>query len=253
MSSLATALRVEARKALAARVVLGTAVVTVLGILAIVGGFAAAVLSGNTEAIAKLGPEAAAPGWDGLLSAATQVEGAALLLAVGVLQSWITGREFADGTITGLYGLAVGRGVLALAKTLVAAAAGLAIALVLAAGVVLLGLVLGFGALDADQLATLARLLGLGALTTLLGPVAALAATLGRGLLAGIGATVALVASAQVAVLAGSGPWYPVATPALWAIEPGAVPPAAFAPLALLTLAATALLAVLWRRLQLDR
>ncbi|UXM91329.1 hypothetical protein [Paenarthrobacter sp. JL.01a] len=90
-------------------------------------------------------------------------------------------------------------------------------------------------------------------LSALIATPAAWSATLGRGLLSGIGLTVGVMAGTQVAVLAGAGPWFPVAAPALWAVAPGTVPPAALA----LTFAIPTLFGALtlwsWSRLQLDR
>jgi ABC-2 type transport system permease protein len=82
---------------------------------------------------------------------------------------------------------------------------------------------------------------------------AALLATLGRGLLTGIGAVAVIVVVAQISVFAGAGPWFPLATPALWAIDPTGVPAAAWAFVPVLPVAAATFTAVAWRRLQLDR
>lgn len=253
MSALGAAWATETRKAIASRVVLATAAITVLGIAAIVLGFAAAVLTGNADAVAKLGPEAARPGWPGMLASALQVCGAALQLGFGVLQSWIVGREFADGTVAGLFGLAVGRGLLVGVKIALGVMLSVATGAVLVVLLVGAGLLLGFGIPDGEALGALGRLAVLVLLTALVAVPAALAATLGRGLLPGIAVAVVMLASAQVAVIAGAGPWYPVATPALWALDPGAVPPVALALPAALGLGCAALTVVAWRRLQLDR
>jgi ABC-2 type transport system permease protein len=61
------------------------------------------------------------------------------------------------------------------------------------------------------------------------------------------------VVVAQISVFAGAGPWFPLATPALWAIDPATVPVAAWSLVPLVPVLAAALTAFAWRRLQLDR
>lgn len=67
-----------------------------------------------------------------------------------------------------------------------------------------------------------------------------------------VGATIGLVATAQVGVVAGIGGWFPLAAPALWAMGE----PVTAVQLGVVGLIAVASVAVLWRswqRLQLDR
>jgi ABC-2 type transport system permease protein len=115
------------------------------------------------------------------------------------------------------------------------------------------GAVAGFGALDADSAWMLARLPVLIVCCALIALPAALLATVGRGLLGGIGAVAVIVVVAQISVFAGAGPWFPLATPALWAIDPATVPAAAWSLVPLVPVLAAALTALAWRRLQLDR
>lgn len=82
---------------------------------------------------------------------------------------------------------------------------------------------------------------------------AGLLSILGRGLLPGIGAVAVTVVVAQISVFAGAGPWIPLATPALWAIDPTSVPPAAWLLVPIVPVVGTALTALAWHRLQLDR
>ncbi|MFD0598823.1 ABC transporter permease [Catellatospora coxensis] len=119
MRLLAAAVAVEARKATASRVLTSTAVLLVAGVAALAAATTAAATGGNPQLTAKLGPIAAAGGWPGVLNVATQVTAAAGLLACGVALSWMFGREFADGTITGLFAIPISRPTLALAKLIV--------------------------------------------------------------------------------------------------------------------------------------
>jgi ABC-2 type transport system permease protein len=212
-----------------------------------------AAAGGNPAMAAKLGPIAAQGGWAGLLGTVSQITAAGGLLAFGVVLSWLLGREFADGTITGLFALPVGRPTLALAKLLVYLVWTVGVALVLVLVVALLGLVTGAGAPDGPAWAGLARLLALTVLTALLAVPAAWAATLGRGLLPGIATTVGLIAVAQVMVVAGTGAWFPPAAPALWAVLPGSVSIAQLALVPLVPIGFGLLTLGAWRRLELDR
>ena len=81
----------------------------------------AALASGDPQLVAKLGPGASRD-WRGLVGVAAQISGAGGFLAFGVVGAWLFGREFTDGTITGLFGLPVGRGTIAAAKLAVYAA-----------------------------------------------------------------------------------------------------------------------------------
>lgn len=71
----------------------------------------------------------------------------------------------------------------------------------------------------------------------------------GRGLLPGIGVTLGLIATAQVMVLAGAGAWFPVAAPALWAMEPGTVTPTQLLLGAVVPLVFVPATLLTWRRL----
>jgi ABC-2 type transport system permease protein len=253
LSTWRAAFAVEARKTAAARVTTSTTVLLVVGIAGLASAMTAAARTGDAQVLAKLGPVAAQGGWNGLVSAVIQITAAAGLLGFGVVLSWMLGREFADGTVTGLFGLPVSRATIALAKLAVYLLWSIVVALALCLVVLFAGLAFGLGLPDATAMGALARLLALAGLSALLAVPAAWAATIGRGLLPGIAATVGIITLAQVMVVAGLGGWFPLAAPALWAISPAdvsapqlalvAVVPAAFG---LLTLRA-------WATLQLDR
>ena len=142
---------------------------------------------------------------------------------------------------------------LALAKLLVYLVWTVGVALLLVLVVAVLGLVTGAGIPDGPAWVGLLRLLVLTILTALLAAPAGWAATLGRGLLPGIATTVGLIAIAQVAVVAGTGGWFPLAAPALWALLPGTVSVGQLATVPLIPIGFGLLTLVAWHRLQLDK
>lgn len=247
------AIRVEAIKLRRSLVgTIGTLAV-VAGTLALLGGITRAVATGNAELSAKVGP-AATLDWNGLLASAAQITSVGGLLAFGIVLAWIFGREFTDGTITGLFALPVSRARIALAKLVVYATWAMAVSLTLAFGVLVLGLGLGYGPPTSDTWTELGRQVAVAILTAVVAIPVAWIATVSRSLLAGVGGAIALVICAQVGALAGAGGWMPVAAPALWAMSAGQDITAA--QLAV-TVALSALFAVFacfaWDRLQLNR
>ncbi|SIO20299.1 ABC-2 type transport system permease protein [Agromyces cerinus subsp. cerinus] len=249
----AIAVTVEGRKLRAARVPVVTALLFVAGVTAICMSVTIAVTNGSAELVTKLGPLVAEGGWAGYLSSATQVVGAGGFIACGVVLSWSFGREFAEGTITGLFALPVGRAMIAAAKLVVFFAWAIAVSALSTAAIILGGLAAGLGSPGAESFASLGRVFVLIVLTALMAVPAAWVATLSRGLLGGIAATIALVASAQVLVISGAGAWYPPAAPALWAMDPASVDGAALALSSFFPLLFAVLTLLAWRHLQLDR
>lgn len=252
--NLAIAVAVEGRKALASRVLASTAILLVIGVAAISGSTVVAAQSGNEQVAAKLGPIALQGGWPSVLAVALQVTAAAGLLAFGVGLGWIFGREFADGTITGLFGLPVARPTIALAKLIVYLMWTFAAAVVLT-GTVAVAAAVATGELPAAaDWSGLARLFGLSLMTATLPVPAAWAATIGRGLLPAIATVVGLMAVTQIVVVASpTGAWFPPAAPALWAMLPGAVSPPQLLLAATLPVGFGLLTLYAWQRLQLDR
>lgn len=253
MTALGVALRAEGRKFRASRAVLASSIMFLGGLAALSLTFAFAAQAGNVTALAKLGALADGTPWEVLSGSSVQIAGAGGLFACGIVVAWSFGREFTEGTISGLFALPVGRATIALAKILVYLVWSVALALVTTGAVVLAGTVAGLGAIDADSAGTLARLPVLIVCCGLIALPAAYLATIGRGLLSGIGAVAVIVVVAQISVFAGAGPWFPLATPALWAIDPSGVPAAAWWLVPILPVAAAALTCLAWRRLQLDR
>lgn len=251
--ALGAAIRVEAAKFVAARVPVVAAIMLVAGVTAISAAVVLASANGPSAVVAKLGPLAAEGGWVGYLTSATQVLAAGGFLASGVVVGWVHGREFADGTVAGLFALPVSRTDVAIAKLLGSLGWALLVAVVLPVVLVVTGLAAGFGAPGDAEVAMLVRLTLLVPLTALMATPAAWVATVARGPLGGIAVTVLLVACSQVLVFSGVGEWFPPAAPALWAMDPGATDPAAMLVGAWWPALAIALTVLAWRRLQLDR
>ncbi|SDD79884.1 ABC transporter permease [Glycomyces harbinensis] len=255
MTGLLAALRVETRKAAAALVLRVGGASLALGTAVLAAALVAAVETGNEQIAAKLGTFAEAAGWDLLIAIATQVVAAGALLAFGTTLGWSFGREFTDGTINGLPAIPVSRAATVAAKLLVHLMWTVIVAVSLVCLLIAAGLATGLGALDAPAAASLARLFALTLLTGLIATPAAWAATLGRGPLPGVTAAVALIVTAQIAVVAfpAQGAWLPIAAPALWAMQPTAVTGVQLLLAPVFALAFTAVTVSAWRRLQLDR
>ncbi|MGE3192782.1 MAG: ABC transporter permease [Microbacteriaceae bacterium] len=226
----------------------------VIGISLISGSMLlAAATTTDPQLLAKLGPVATGD-WQGFLLGAAQVTGAGGLGGFAVVLAWMSGREFGDGTITGLFALPVRRSTIALAKLIVYVIWVTAMSVLLAIVLSLVGLVAGLGPIDGDTLLMLARQAALGIMSAAITLPVAWAATLSRSVLGGVSVAIGLVVVAQVSVLAGLGGWMPLAAPALWAVSLGAaVSPIQLAVLIPFGAGFVLLVAWSWRRLQLDR
>lgn len=258
MTGFGTALAVEGRKAWASWTLRVTGLLVALGIPAVVGAIVAAARGGGTaearaQLLAKLGPDVVAANWHALVLASAEVTAAASVLAFGVAAAWLVGREFVDGTVPALFGLPVGRAAVASAKLLVHLCWALLVALLLVVVLVVVGLVLGLGRPEAATVAGLARIVVLAVLTALVSLAAAVAATLARSVLAGVAVAVVTIVTAQIWVFAGGGVWFPLASPALWAMHPGGVPVGALGVVVLFGATCAVVTVQAWRRLQLVR
>jgi len=246
------ALAVEWIKFRAAPVSIVTSVLLVVGLMLISLASVLAV-GGSSAFAAKAAAVSTDRGWAGLFDGATQISSVASLLAFGVVTGWMFGREFTDGTVTALYGIPVSRPAVAAAKFTVVAAWMCAMALSLTAAVVTGGWLLGFRGSSGEVAALAGKLLLVTLLTGLLALPCACVATTGRGYLAAIGAVIAVVVLAQVAVIVGIGGWFPFAAPGLWAAAGGGVLGATAVVQLLLALPVAALALWLtlrmWRRL----
>ncbi|NNH74141.1 ABC transporter permease subunit [Nocardia uniformis] len=252
-SLLAAATVVEARKITASRVVHAATILLIAGVALLASTLHLAAGAGNEQILAQLGPYAETDGWERLLGITAQIVAIGCLLGFGTVVSWSVGREFTDGTISGLFALPVPRPFIAAAKLMVFAVWTVLVAVLLVASVVVLGVITGAGSIGWQTAGGLARLFVLVILTGLLSYPAAWAATLGRNLLPGIATAIGIGVLAQVAVVAGTGAWLPVAAPALWASMPQAVSLTQLALVAVIPVVFGALTLSTWARLQLDR
>lgn len=247
------AITVEARKLVASNVVRATTVVVVVGIGTLAASLDLAANAGNEQVLAQLGDLATDGRWERLVGIAIQITSAAGLLGFGVVMAYVVGREFADGTISGLFALPVTRATIVAAKIAVVLAWTAVVAVLLLATIIAIGVVAGRGMPTDAAIGRLARLVALTMLSGALAIPSAWAATLGRGLLPGIAVAIGLIASTQVLVVAGSGAWYPPVAPALWAIDPSSVSIAQLSLVPITAIATTAATLRTWSRLQLDR
>ena len=246
-------IRVEAVKLTRSQVGVIATPAVVGGFLLLLGGITAGVASGNPELIAQAGP-AASLDWNGLLAGAAQIVAVISILGFGIVLAWMFGREFVEGTVTGLFALPTSRAKIALAKLTVYALWAIIVSTALTLGVLMLGLAFSYGLPSTEGWAGLGRLFVLGVLSTGLAVPVAWLATLTRSLLAAVGGTIALVVAAQVGALAGAGGWMPFAAPALWATSNGTDVTATQLGMTLaVPLVFVALSCVAWSRLQLDR
>lgn len=251
--ALRAALAVEIRKTAASSVTLTTTLLLVLGIAALATVLEAAAAAGNQQILAQLGPVADLTGWARFMGIVSQITAAGGLLGLGVGLGWMFGREFSDGTVSGLFALPVPRATIAVAKLITHTLWTTLVALAWAIVVLILGLSLDLGPTDAATAEASARLFGLVVLSGFLAWPTAWAATIGRGVLPAVAATVVLVVIAQVSILAGAGGWSLVGTPALWAIGFANVTAGQLALTLLIPLTFGTLALRAWHRLELDR
>ncbi len=179
--------------------------------------YSVAINGGHGALASKAEIFLSSPGWEGYLGMTGQIAAAAVLVGVGVVVSWVFGREHADRTFPALFALPVGRDAVAVAKLLVLTAWVTAVAVVVTASSWLAGAVV-----IRDGSVTLGGLASLGVvvlLTGVSGIAVALFASIGRGYLPGVGATIMLIIAAQVSVLFGTGAWFPPAVPGLIAVH----------------------------------
>ncbi|MEE3849343.1 ABC transporter permease [Gordonia sp. LSe1-13] len=198
----------------------GTALVGV-GIALLSCAMPLAASGGDPQVLAKIG-EAGERSWDGVLAGAAQITGAGGLLGFGVVLGWMFGREFADGTITGLFALPVSRPAIATAKLFVYLGWAVITSGIIVVTLVLGGLALGLGVPPGETAPALGRQFALGVLSACCALPVAWAATVGRSILIGVVGAIGLVIAAQVATIAGAGGWFPIAAPTLWAMSDGA-------------------------------
>lgn len=220
------ALLVEARKLARSRVVATATALQVIGVPVLAWLLVRAASADGVGPLAAKGQLLViGEGWDAYVAALGQVGAAALFVGAGVVVAWIFGREHADRTFGALFALPVGRGAVAGAKLVVAAAWALAVAVGVAAVAALLGVVGGVEPGVAPPVGGVALVLVVAASTMLMALPVAIVASAGRGYLPAVGAIVVVLAVAQVSVFLGVGGWFPFAVPGLMAVADGTTIP----------------------------
>lgn len=257
MNQLRAGLAVEWLKFRQSRPMWITSIFLVLGVTGMSALTLGSVGGGNPLLAAKAQAIVGSGGWSGLFAAANTIIAVGGLLGFGVVTGWTFGREFTDRTIAGLSARPVSRLAVAASKLLIVAVWPGFIAMLLVLTLLAAGVLMGMGEITMAVLG----LAGKAALITMLSGLLALpcawAATVGRGYLSAIGAIIAIVLAAQMAVMAGAGGWFPFSAPGLWAaVTSSQIDPAMMVQLLLvlpLAGAAAALTLESWRRLDLSR
>lgn len=213
------AIRVEAMKLRRSTVSLTTGLlIAVFMPLMGLGLYEVALNGGSGPLAAKAAAFMIGEGWDGYLGVVGQIASVAMFLGVGVMAAWVFGREHSDGTFSALFALPVAKWEIALAKFAVLSGWLATVVLAMSGFSVLLGVIVGVGEAGGDPIAAAGLLLAVGSLSSMLGLGAGLAASVGRGYLPAIGAIIVVIAVSQVAVLFGTGAWFPFAVPGLLAV-----------------------------------
>lgn len=158
-------------------------------------------------------------GWDAYIGVLGQLMAVTMFVGPGVVVAWVFGREHADRTFPSLFALPVSRRAIANAKFWVLLVWCAALTMVTVGMAGLAGLIAGVGPLDASDVPRGLIRLGVAALlTSTISLTIALIASIGRGYLPAIGGIILLTMAAQIAVLSGTGGWFPYAAPGLYAV-----------------------------------
>jgi len=222
MNDPSNALWIELRKATRSRMPLFTALGSL--ILPLIGAFFMFVYKdpefarsiGLVSAKANLaGGTASWPSYLGLLAQGIAVGGIGLF---GLMEIWVFGREFADGTLKDLLAVPVARMTILLAKFIVIALWSIVLVAMSCVVSLILGAVIGLSQDTAgvfwQGIATLATTASLVIINVI--PIAFFA-SLGRGYLLPIGVVFLMVVFTNVIVIAGWGSYFPWSVPALYA------------------------------------
>jgi ABC-2 type transport system permease protein len=215
------ALRVEWWKVKRSRVTLTASLLLGLLVPGMGLGFYLVAVAGGTGAMAvKAAALLQGEGWVGYLGLVEQIAAVAIFIGAGVVVSWVFGREHADRTFQALFALPVSRSTIAAAKFLILCGWVAALAIVIPAMALGLGAIADVGSNGGGDApwAELIRLVAICAGAGLLALPTGYVASAGRGYLPAIGALIITVAVAQIAVLFGTGGWFPFAVPGLAAV-----------------------------------
>ena len=228
MSDLTNALWIELRKAARSRMPLFTA----LGFLVVAFGLAFLMFIykypafarslGLISAKAKLAGGAATwPYYLGLLGQTIAIGG---LLVFSLVESWVFGREFADGTLKDLLAVPVSRATILLAKFLVVVLWSLLLTVMLSLVCLLLGAAIGLlqGTKEVFWNGTVTLAVTACLVIVDVFPFAFFA-SVGRGYLLPMGVTLLVLLLGNVVAIAGWGSYFPWAVPALYVERAGRV------------------------------
>jgi ABC-2 type transport system permease protein len=211
------ALEVELLKAHRAPVFRWGALAVVFGVPAVTAAF---FWLADRDSASSAGAKASAMITDvsmsGYVGYCGQILTIALLLSGGIVASWSFGREFVDGTASGLFAVATPLSRVAAAKTAVLLGWGATVVSATVLVVVAVGLVLDLGPIGPDGWAAAGRAFVGGLLVVALCVPFGLVASWRRGYLAGFVALLLVVVAAQIVTTAGAGAWFPYAAPSLW-------------------------------------
>lgn len=213
-------LRVESLKLRRSRVTLVATILMALLLPAMGLGFYSVAINGGVGTVAdKAAAFLVGEGWVAYLGVVDQIAAVALFLGTGIVVAWAFGREHADRTFPSLFALPVGLASMAAAKFVALAVWLVVLAVVVVVVALSFGLAGGVGPVEWSVIIPeLARLLAISLATGILALTMGFVASVGRGYLAAIGAMSVIVAVTQVAVLFGTGGWFPFAVPGLLAV-----------------------------------
>lgn len=226
MHDLTDAIWIEVRKAIRSRLPLFTA----LGALVVACGLAFLMFVYKNPAFARsvglISAKANLSGgtatWSYFLGVLGQAMAVGGLLLFSLVESWVFGREFADGTLKDLLAVPLPRASLLLAKFLVVVLWSLLLAALLSLVGLLLGAAIG---LSGGSVEVFWRGMTAQAVITCLVIVSvfpfAFFASIGRGYLLPIGVTLLVLVLGNVVTIAGWGSFFPWAVPGLYAALAG--------------------------------
>src|SRR5216684_732026 len=221
MRDLMNAVWIELRKATRSRVPLFTA----LGFLAVALGIAFLMFiykyptfARNIGLIsAKANIAVGTADWPYYLGLLAQVIAAVGILLFSLIESWVFGREFADGTLKDLLAVPVARATILLAKFLVVVLWSLLLTVMLFLVSLLLGTAIGLsqGTTEVFWHGTMTLAVAACLVIVDIFPFAFFA-SVGRGYLLPMGVTLLVLVLGNVVAIAGWGNYFPWAVPALY-------------------------------------
>lgn len=162
-------------------------------------------------AVALIGAE-----WEAHLALGAQILPVVMLLAGGLVATWLYGREFVDGTLPALFALPVSRSAVGLAKAVLAAAWSIATALLATLLLLSTSALVSSSPMEVAALDGTTTLFGASAIMGLLGLPFGLVAVATRGYFGAFTALLIATGASQILASMGWGLWVPFVAPALW-------------------------------------